>query len=595
MVRISVLNDCLNNIVNAERRGKRQVLIRPSSKVVVKFLSVMQRHGEHQFHFSVLLFLLLFFCLLAKSRSDNYDSCDFASTHVSTNETIFPPGYIGEFEIIDDHRSGKIVIQLNGRLNKTGVISPRFNVQATQIESWVNLLMPARGFGIIILTTSSGILDHEEARRKNIGGKLLGYLVVFGPFLSSFLPSPTTGFGVVDTVPNDLLYVLLEIMTARESVLLHVHDSSSPRRRRSQSSASSRSLSSKRSPSPIVTFSPTPLSADAKGVKNITRKVIKTLEGLGHLDDMDEQDCESDEKCDLSEVEATLNGAALHSQPSSQSLRQRQNGSAVASPTPSGIELKKIDWEIPRKLLHSSIGFFTVYLYVSNGDVKTVIFVLWTALAVIIPADILRLRSPAFERIYERFLGFLMRESEKNSSNGVIWYILGVNFALTFYPQDVATVAILILSWADTTASFFGRLFGSKTPRLPSRSPVLGLPLAPRKSLAGFIAATITGACIAVGFWGWVAPVRGDLSWWWDGGVRSSSTLLSSLGFGDAGLHGAGGWAGLGAIGLVAGLVSGVAEALDVGSLDDNLTLPIISGGCILGFLKLLGLFSTPS
>ena len=40
-------NDCLNNIVNAERRGKRQVLIRPSSKVVVKFLSVMQRHGEY--------------------------------------------------------------------------------------------------------------------------------------------------------------------------------------------------------------------------------------------------------------------------------------------------------------------------------------------------------------------------------------------------------------------------------------------------------------------------------------------------------------------------------------------------------------------
>lgn len=104
----------------------------------------------------------------------------------------FYKGYINEFEIIDDHRSGKIVIQLNGRLNKTGVISPRFNVQVTQIESWVNLLLPARGFGIIILvscvcrkflsscswpqTTSSGILDHEEARRKNVGGKLLGYV-----------------------------------------------------------------------------------------------------------------------------------------------------------------------------------------------------------------------------------------------------------------------------------------------------------------------------------------------------------------------------------------------------------------------------------
>jgi small subunit ribosomal protein S15Ae len=92
--------------------------------------------------------------------------------------TNTPPhsGYIGEFDLIDDHRSGKIVVQLNGRLNKTGVISPRFNVQVTQIESWVNLLLPSRGFGIIILTTSSGILDHEEARRKNVGGKLLGYV-----------------------------------------------------------------------------------------------------------------------------------------------------------------------------------------------------------------------------------------------------------------------------------------------------------------------------------------------------------------------------------------------------------------------------------
>ena len=33
-------------------------------------------------------------------------------------------GYIGEFEIIDDHRAQKIVVELNGRLNKCGVISP---------------------------------------------------------------------------------------------------------------------------------------------------------------------------------------------------------------------------------------------------------------------------------------------------------------------------------------------------------------------------------------------------------------------------------------------------------------------------------------
>lgn len=66
---------------------------------------------------------------------------------------FFSLGYIGEFEIVDDHRSGKIVVQLTGRLNKTGVISPRYNVQVKDIETWVNLLLPARQFGIIILVS----------------------------------------------------------------------------------------------------------------------------------------------------------------------------------------------------------------------------------------------------------------------------------------------------------------------------------------------------------------------------------------------------------------------------------------------------------
>ncbi|KAJ2720009.1 40S ribosomal protein S22 [Coemansia sp. Benny D115] len=128
MVRVSVLNDCLKSMSNAERLGKRQVLIRPSSKVIIKFLSVMQKHG-----------------------------------------------YIGEFEIVDDHRSGKIVIQLNGRLNKCGVISPRFPIKVTDIEQWVADLLPSRQFGYIVMTTSQGIMDHEEARRLHIGGKILGY------------------------------------------------------------------------------------------------------------------------------------------------------------------------------------------------------------------------------------------------------------------------------------------------------------------------------------------------------------------------------------------------------------------------------------
>ena len=125
---MSVLNNSLLNISNAERRGKRQVLIRPTSKVVVKFLQVMQKHG-----------------------------------------------YIGEFEIIDDHRGGKVVVNLNGRLNKAGVISPRFDLDLPSIPKWCKNLLPSRNFGFIVLTTSYGIMDHEEAVRKHTGGKILGY------------------------------------------------------------------------------------------------------------------------------------------------------------------------------------------------------------------------------------------------------------------------------------------------------------------------------------------------------------------------------------------------------------------------------------
>ena len=43
-------------------------------------------------------------------------------------------GYTGEFEIIDDHRAGKIVVNLIGRLNKCGMISLRFDVQLKNLE-----------------------------------------------------------------------------------------------------------------------------------------------------------------------------------------------------------------------------------------------------------------------------------------------------------------------------------------------------------------------------------------------------------------------------------------------------------------------------
>ncbi|MFC1786508.1 30S ribosomal protein S8 [Halobacteriota archaeon] len=85
-------------------------------------------------------------------------------------------GYIGGFEFIDDEKSGFFKIQLNGKINKCGVIKPRFSVQKTDFEKWEKQFLPARDFGALILTTSEGVIPHYEAKEKGVGGKLLAYV-----------------------------------------------------------------------------------------------------------------------------------------------------------------------------------------------------------------------------------------------------------------------------------------------------------------------------------------------------------------------------------------------------------------------------------
>jgi len=84
-------------------------------------------------------------------------------------------GYIGDFEIIDDGRGGVIKLNLLGNINKIGVVKPRFAIKKTDFEKFEKRFLPARGFGIIILSTSKGIMTNIEAKKLGIGGKLLCY------------------------------------------------------------------------------------------------------------------------------------------------------------------------------------------------------------------------------------------------------------------------------------------------------------------------------------------------------------------------------------------------------------------------------------
>ena len=65
---------------------------------------------------------------------------------------------------------GKIVVNLTCRLNKCEVISPRFNVQLKDLEQ---CQLTSCQFGFLVLTSSPGTMDHEEARRKHTGEKNL--------------------------------------------------------------------------------------------------------------------------------------------------------------------------------------------------------------------------------------------------------------------------------------------------------------------------------------------------------------------------------------------------------------------------------------
>jgi small subunit ribosomal protein S8 len=126
---IDPLADALSNIKNNERAGNLECIIKPASKLIGRVLKVMQEEG-----------------------------------------------YVGEFEFIDDGKSGKFRVKLLGRINDCGVIRPRFAVKKEEFEKFEKRFLPAQDFGILILTTNQGVMTHKEAKERNIGGRLLAYV-----------------------------------------------------------------------------------------------------------------------------------------------------------------------------------------------------------------------------------------------------------------------------------------------------------------------------------------------------------------------------------------------------------------------------------
>ena len=126
MPALNVLSNMFTTIYNNESRRKRECLVLPASKFSSEVLRVMQKHR-----------------------------------------------YIGEFEQIDD---GKFRIQLLAKINKCGIITPRFSVKKDAYFNWERQFLPAYSMGILLVSTSNGIMSHHEAQEQGLGGVLVGYV-----------------------------------------------------------------------------------------------------------------------------------------------------------------------------------------------------------------------------------------------------------------------------------------------------------------------------------------------------------------------------------------------------------------------------------
>ena len=206
-----------------------------------------------------------------------------------------------------------------------------------------------------------------------------------------------------------------------------------------------------------------------------------------------------------------------------------------------------------------------------------------TALIPIATLDYLRHTYPSLNRLYVRIVGALMRETEYEGWNGVIWYLLGAWVVLGFFPKDVGVMGVLLLSWCDTAASTVGRAYGRYTPRIRRG-----------KSLAGSLAAFIVGVATAAAFWGWLAPRTGpfadDIDWpfMFQGTLGLPEKVQGMLGLSE-GQARIGGPVALGLVSLWTGFAASASEVVDLFGWDDNLTIPVLSGIGIWGFLKVFG------
>ncbi len=119
-----IVADALNKIMNAKRSGKSSVEVTFRSKLLISVLA------------------------LAKLK-----------------------GYIKDYKI-----NGKVLKIEMGKLNECNAIKPRFTVRVEEVGKYERRYLPAKDFGILIISTSQGLMTNQTIKEKNLGGSLIAYM-----------------------------------------------------------------------------------------------------------------------------------------------------------------------------------------------------------------------------------------------------------------------------------------------------------------------------------------------------------------------------------------------------------------------------------
>jgi len=120
-----VIADALNQIMNIRRAGKEELVVKRHSKLLLSVLAI------------------------AKMKS-----------------------YIKEYKVIPENEL-KITL---GKINSCGAIKPRYLIQVKDIEKYTIRYLPSKTIGVLIISTSEGLMTHQTALDKNLGGSLIAYM-----------------------------------------------------------------------------------------------------------------------------------------------------------------------------------------------------------------------------------------------------------------------------------------------------------------------------------------------------------------------------------------------------------------------------------